>query len=94
MAERDDAGIAEDQVERQREQADDHDLADQHQVAGEQEVGGDRQQPERDLQRLPAVVRQAQRSAGWRGTARFAASCAPRRTGRAGTAISSTTISA
>ena len=60
MAQRDNAGVAEDQVERQREQADDHDLADQDQVAGKGEVGGDGQQPEHDFQRLPAVVGQVQ----------------------------------
>ena len=57
MAERDDAGIAEDQIERQSKQCGDGDLARQDQIIGEQRKWQKRRQPERDLDRLPARAR-------------------------------------
>ena len=45
MAERDDAGIAEDQIERQSKQGGDGDLARQDQIIGEQREGQKRRQP-------------------------------------------------
>ena len=58
VAQRDDAGVAEDEVERNREQSGDQDLAAEHQMTGQRKVRGDRDQPERELDRPPAVVRE------------------------------------
>jgi hypothetical protein len=55
VPERHDAGVAEDEVERDGEQPGDQYLAAQHAVAWEQEERRDRRQPERDLDRAPAV---------------------------------------
>ena len=64
MAERHDAGVAEDQVERQREQDQDQDLGAEEQVVGEGEERAEREQPGQRLPWLPAVAR---RDAGPRG---------------------------
>ena len=55
MAEADDAGIAQDQVEREREERQDDDLVEDQQLAGKQEEGRDGQEPEGDLRRMPAA---------------------------------------
>ena len=50
VAERDDAGVAEDQVEREREERRDQDLAAEHAIAGEkEEAAASSDQPEDDL---------------------------------------------
>ena len=54
MAERHDAGIAEDEIEREREQRRDGDLARQHEIVREQEERQQGREPERDLDRVPA----------------------------------------
>ena len=54
VAERDDAGVAQDQVEREREQAEDGDLGEDQMPAGQEIDRGQRGQPEDDLQRMPA----------------------------------------
>ena len=61
MAERNDAGVTEDQVERHREQADDHDLAAKHEVTGKRKKRRDQDQPEHDLARAPALDGQPMR---------------------------------
>ena len=58
MAERHDAGVAEDEVQRQREQDHDEDLAAQRQVVGKQEIAGDRDQPRRRFPPAQAVAAQ------------------------------------
>ena len=57
VAERYDAGKAEDEIERQREQSRDRDLARQHQIIRRQHERQQRREPERDLAPLPAVLR-------------------------------------
>ena len=91
VAERDDAGVAEDQVEREREQGDDRDLAQQQMVLGKDEVGDHRQQPERDLGRAPARGA-AQRSEVDQGVAAHRADVRPNKP--CGRTISVTTITA
>ena len=59
VTERYDAGVAEDQVERDGEESHDQDLAAEHEITRKREVRRDRQQPERDLERAPAIARQA-----------------------------------
>jgi hypothetical protein len=54
MAERNDAGIAEDQVERQREQGGDRDLACEHKIGRCYDEGQQRRKPEHDLDHAPA----------------------------------------
>jgi hypothetical protein len=54
VAERDDAGIAQDQVEREREQGEDRHLVQQQVLARRQEERGEGQQPEDDLGQPPA----------------------------------------
>src|SRR5207249_2729534 len=60
VAERDEAGIAEDEVERQREKRGDGDLACEREVARRHQKGQERRSPEGDLERaqarLPAEV--------------------------------------
>src|SRR5207244_3321689 len=57
VAERDDAGVAEDQVERQREQRGDGDLARQLQIRRRGDEGQQRAQPEDGLEPPPADLR-------------------------------------
>jgi hypothetical protein len=57
MAQRDDARVAEDQVERQREERGDGDLARQHEVVREQHERQQRRRPERNLDRTPPRLR-------------------------------------
>ena len=54
LAQRQDAGIAEDEVERQREQRQDRRVLHDQIFAGEQPDGGESENPERDLERRPA----------------------------------------
>ena len=54
MAERNDAGIAEDQIEREREQGQPHDIRHDQIAGGKQERASKRQNPERDLAPAPA----------------------------------------
>src|SRR4029077_6456328 len=54
LAERDDAGIAEDEIERQREQRQDRRVLEDQIFAREQPDGGESENPERDLERRPA----------------------------------------
>src|SRR5216683_3894339 len=61
VAERDDSGIAEDEIERQGEEHHDEDLAAERQVIGEDEKGAAGAQPGQDL-----VEAQAMRGGGWR----------------------------
>jgi hypothetical protein len=56
--ERHDARVAEDQVEREREEAGDQDLAAEHAMLREDEERRDGDEPERDLDRAQAIVRQ------------------------------------
>ena len=53
MAERHDARIAEDEVERDREQADDRDLVEDEVALGQDEQGGGGHEPEQDLGDAP-----------------------------------------
>ena len=57
VAERHDAGIAEDQVEREREQAEDRDLGQDQVLARQQEDAGEGGEPERDFEQAPARPR-------------------------------------
>ena len=57
VAERDDAGVAEDQIERQREQRGDRDLARQHQIVRRHHERQQRREPEHDLDGAPADLR-------------------------------------
>src|SRR5262249_40849629 len=57
VTERDDAGVAKDEVERKCEQRGDRDLTRKRQVVREQHEGQQRRQPEHDLQRMPAALR-------------------------------------
>ncbi len=57
VAERDDAGKAEDEIERQREQRGDRDLARQHQIVRRQHERQQRGEPESDLAPAPANLR-------------------------------------
>ena len=54
VPERDDAGIAEDQIERQREQAEPGDLGEDEMPVRQQPDRGKGDEPEHDLERLPA----------------------------------------
>ena len=54
LAERDDAGIAEDEIERQREQRQDRGVLEDQMLAREQPDRGEGKNPERDLERRPA----------------------------------------
>ena len=54
VAERDDAGIAEDEIEREREQRQDRDLGQNEMLAGKQPDRGESRDPEDDFQRMPA----------------------------------------
>ena len=56
VAQRDDARIAEHQVERQREQDHDQDLAAERQIVGEGEVGRDSDDPRQQFDRAQAVA--------------------------------------
>ena len=56
VSERDDAGIAEDQVEREREQRQAHDVGHDQIARGKDESAGDDDDPERDLAPMPARV--------------------------------------
>ncbi|MNM75721.1 hypothetical protein D3C81_875160 [compost metagenome] len=66
VAERDNAGIAEDQVQRQREQAGNQDLAAEDQVVRQQEEDRHRHKPEDDFGRMPAAIGQAVAQGGRR----------------------------
>ena len=55
MPERDDAGIAQHQIEREREQDGGEDLRAQRQIVRKHEIGRDRQQPGQGLERPQAV---------------------------------------
>ena len=57
VAQRDDAGVTEDEVERQREQRARRDLARQHQVVGRHHERQQRRQPEKVFGGTPAVLR-------------------------------------
>jgi cytidyltransferase-like protein len=57
VAERDDAGIAEDEIEREREERGNRDLAREGEIARRDDEGRERAQPEGDLQRVPAHLR-------------------------------------
>src|SRR5512145_76836 len=57
VAERDDAGVAEDQVKGQREKRRDRDLAREREVARRNDERQQRAQPEHDLERTPARPR-------------------------------------
>src|SRR5207244_10055365 len=59
LAQRNDACIAEDQVQRQREQRGDQDLAAQREIFGEREKRDDRDQPEGELEFAPPLGREA-----------------------------------
>src|SRR5205085_12159566 len=74
---RDDARVAEYEIQRQREERHHEHLASQHQVLRKQEPAREREQPEGDLGRAPAILRDQARL--------------PKRP--AGNAISSATIS-
>ena len=54
LAQRDDAGITENEIERQREQRQDRRILHDQIFAGEQPDGGESENPERDLERRPA----------------------------------------
>jgi hypothetical protein len=54
VPQRHDSGIAEDQVERDRKEADDGDLVEDQVAAGKQEERGGRGKPEQDLADVPA----------------------------------------
>ena len=54
MPQRDDAGIAEDQIEREREQAEPGDLGEDEMTLRQQVDRGKRGKPEHDLERMPA----------------------------------------
>src|SRR5687767_5670522 len=56
VAERNEAGVAEDEVERQREQRSNGDLAGERQVVRRDDEGQQRAQPEDDLQGSPAQL--------------------------------------
>ena len=56
LAERDDAGIAQDEVERQREQRKPHDVGHDQVARREDEGAGEREDPERDLAPVPASL--------------------------------------
>ena len=57
MAERHDPGIAQNEIEREREQRRDGDLAREHEVVREQPERQQRGEPEHDLDRMPARLR-------------------------------------
>ena len=57
VAERHDARIAEDEIERQRKQRSDRDLARQQQIVGREHERKQRCEPERDFERAPADLR-------------------------------------
>jgi len=57
MTERNDAGIAEDQVERYRKQPKPHDVGHDQVARWEDEGAGERGEPEDDLAPMPARVR-------------------------------------
>ncbi len=54
VPQRDDAGIAQDQIEREGEKAEDGDLGQDEVLAGQQVDGGERGEPEDHLERMPA----------------------------------------
>ena len=54
VPQRDDAGVAEDQIERQREQRQPNDVGHDQVAGGKQERAGRRENPERDFGRAPA----------------------------------------
>ena len=56
VAERDDAGIAQDQVEREREQGQPNNISHDQVARRKQERAGQRQHPEHNLARLPACA--------------------------------------
>ena len=64
MPERNDAGVAQDQIKRNREQSRDQDLAAEHAVIRKDEERRKRQQPEDDLDFTPAVGGQPRRNRG------------------------------
>ncbi len=57
VAERDDAGIAEDEIEREREQRGDRDLAGELEIGRQEEKRQQCSEPERGLERVPARLR-------------------------------------
>ena len=56
LAQRDDAGIAEDEIERQREQSQDRGIFEDQILVGKQPDAGKGEDPERDLERRPAAA--------------------------------------
>jgi hypothetical protein len=56
VAERDDAGVAEDQVEREREQGQDRDLVEEQRLRRERQPGGRQRQEGRQLPPAPARI--------------------------------------
>ena len=54
LPERQDPRVAEDEIERQREQPVDEDLTQEQPPIGHHEEGHERRDPERDLERMPA----------------------------------------
>ena len=62
MAERHDAGVAEHEIERDGEQAEDRDLGEDQMLGREEKDRRKRREPERDLERSPAAARGEQRA--------------------------------
>src|SRR5262245_59142117 len=76
VAERDDTGITEDEIERERKQRGDRDLAREHEIIGREHEGEQRREPERDLERAPAHLRlEIFLRLGWRDAHRPACVC-------------------
>ena len=67
VTERHDAGVAEDEIERQREQRHDRDLVADQRLAGQREERGQREQPERDLAATHAMRARERRRDARRG---------------------------
>src|SRR5688572_7560911 len=82
MAERDDAGVAEDEVERQREQRGDRDLACEREIVRRDDERQERGEPEDDLQRPPADLLPEMRASVFQTVLRGAISAAPPSPGR------------
>src|SRR5206468_1052605 len=57
VAEGDDSGIAEDEIERERKQRSDRDVTREHEIIGREYEGEQGREPERDLERTPADLR-------------------------------------
>ena len=58
VAERHDPRVAEDEIERHREESGDEDLAAEHEVPGEREPRDEREAPEHEFRHAPAIVGQ------------------------------------